>query len=79
MFKTSNFVYRYKKVCSGIEFKVKKIMSLNNESTPRPRGLGLNSKAPPINTIDIYGNPINLSNLLREYNGILIDFFRGTW
>ncbi|MFX1568752.1 MAG: hypothetical protein ACFFCV_10350 [Promethearchaeota archaeon] len=54
-------------------------MDIKNETTERPRGLGLHIKAPMIDTFDIYGNPINLKNLLKEYNGILIDFFRGTW
>ena len=54
-------------------------MDVKNEATQRPRGLGLHTKAPMIDTFDIYGNHINLGNLLKEYNGILIDFFRGTW
>jgi hypothetical protein len=54
-------------------------MVLNKEGMQRPRGLGLHVKAPQINTIDIYGNLVNLANLLKEYNGVIIDFFRGTW
>lgn len=49
------------------------------EETSRPKGLDLNTKAPLINTIDIYENPINLNNLLMAYNGVMIDFFRGNW
>ena len=54
-------------------------MSLNTDATQRPRGLGLHTKAPLISTIDIYGNSINLADLLKNHNGVLIDFFRGTW
>jgi len=51
----------------------------NEEEPPRPKGLQLNSNAPMIDTVDIYDNPINLNDLLRTYNGVLIDFFRGNW
>ncbi|MFX1451099.1 MAG: hypothetical protein ACFFCM_09670 [Promethearchaeota archaeon] len=54
-------------------------MNLSNDAVQRPRGLGLHTRAPPINTIDIYGNFINLTDLLKQHNGVLIDFFRGTW
>ena len=46
---------------------------------PRPRGINIHAKAPLINTFDIYGKPINLNNLLKTYNGVMIDFFRGNW
>lgn len=51
----------------------------NEEEPPRPKGLNLNTKAPLIDTIDIYENPINLIDLLKTYDGVLIDFFRGNW
>ena len=79
MFKTSNFVNNCNKYCIGIEIEVIHTMGLNKEETQRPRGLGLHTKAPMINTIDIYGKPINLTNLLKDHNGVIIDFFRGTW
>ena len=50
-----------------------------NEEPPRPSGLSENSIAPTFNTKDIYGKEINLVNLLEEYDGVLIDFFRGNW
>ena len=53
-------------------------MAINNDIV-RPRGLSLHSQAPPIKTIDIYYKPIDLADLLNKYNGVLIDFFRGTW
>ena len=46
---------------------------------PRPRGINIHAEAPLINTLDIYGKPINLNNLLKTYNGVMIDFFRGNW
>lgn len=79
MFKTSNFVNKCKKNCIGNEFEVKFTMGLNKEEIARPKGLGLHSKAPMINTVDIYGKSINLANFLETYNGVIIDFFRGTW
>ncbi|MFX1375505.1 MAG: hypothetical protein ACFFA0_06815 [Promethearchaeota archaeon] len=52
---------------------------MTDQELPRPKGIDINAKAPHIDTIDIYGNQINLYNLLNEYNGVLIDFFRGNW
>lgn len=52
---------------------------MNDEEPPRPEGIELNIKAPQINTVDIYDNEVNLYELLRAYNGVLIDFFRGNW
>jgi hypothetical protein len=54
-------------------------MNLQDDEMKKPRGLTLHSKAPMINTFDIYNNKINLNDLLKTYNGVLIDFFRGTW
>ena len=55
------------------------LTEINNEGPPRPKGLQINSKAPQIDTIDIYDNPIKLDDLLESFNGVLIDFFRGNW
>ncbi len=52
---------------------------MNNEELPRPNGIAISIKAPLINTVDIYGNHINLNDLLKDFNGVLIDFFRGNW
>jgi len=49
------------------------------EDPVRPKGLNIHTKAPLINTVDIYDKPINLNNLLKKYDGVLIDFFRGNW
>jgi len=53
--------------------------NMDNEEPPRPKGIDVNIKAPLINTVDIYDNAINLHELLNDFNGILIDFFRGNW
>lgn len=52
---------------------------MNDEEPPRPEGIDINLKAPHIDTVNIYDNPINLADLLKDYNGVLIDFFRGNW
>ena len=43
------------------------------------KGLKTGSKAPMIDTDDIHGNKINLTDVLQENHGLLIDFFRGAW
>ncbi|MFW9988237.1 MAG: hypothetical protein ACFFC3_06235 [Candidatus Odinarchaeota archaeon] len=52
-------------------------MVINNAT--RPKGLPLNSQGPIIKSLDIYGKPVDLDELLKIHNGVLIDFFRGTW
>jgi hypothetical protein len=55
------------------------MIDMNAEEPPRPKGLTIGSKAPMINTTDICDNEINLSELIKNYNGVMIDFFRGNW
>ena len=55
------------------------ILNSSEEAPPRPNGLQTFTKAPLIETADIYDNPINLKDLLKTYDGVLIDFFRGNW
>ena len=50
-----------------------------NEEPPRPDGLPVNSIAPNFDTKDVYGKIMNLENLLEQYDGVMIDFFRGNW
>jgi hypothetical protein len=52
---------------------------MNAEEPLRPKGLPIGSKAPTFNTVDIYENVINLDELLKNYDGVMIDFFRGNW
>jgi len=47
-------------------------------STPN-KGLPLGIKAPMIDTEDIDGDHLNLADLLKKYEGVLLDFFRGSW
>ncbi|MBY8992596.1 MAG: hypothetical protein KGD58_17760 [Candidatus Lokiarchaeota archaeon] len=47
-------------------------------STPN-KGLKVGTKAPLINTEDIDGENINLIELLKKFNGVLLDLFRGSW
>ena len=43
------------------------------------KGLQIGSKAPPIDTVDIYGKKIVMIEILQSHRGLLIDFFRGAW
>jgi hypothetical protein len=52
---------------------------MTEEEPLRPNGLPTGAIAPFIDTKDIDGNPVNLKNLLENYKGVLIDFFRGNW
>jgi hypothetical protein len=47
-------------------------------STPN-KGLTIGSKAPIIETKDVFDNDIKLADLLEKYNGVMIEFWRGTW
>lgn len=42
-------------------------------------GLQLGTKAPIININDIFDNKINLTEILQNYHGVVLDFFRGAW
>ena len=50
-----------------------------NKELPRPNGLSIGSLAPILKSLDINNNYISLVELLEVYNGILIDFFIGSW
>ncbi len=47
-------------------------------STPN-KGLQIGTKAPVIETEDIDRDTVNLIRLLEKHNGVLLDFFRGSW
>ena len=53
-------------------------MSEENISSPE-FGLLIGTIAPVINTKDVFENIINLTELLRDNHGIIVDFFRGAW
>lgn len=42
-------------------------------------GLTIGSKAPIIDTKDVFDNEINLNTLLEKNRGVMIDFWRGSW
>ena len=39
----------------------------------------IGDKAPNIDTIDVYNNPVKMERILKTHEGILIDFYRGIW
>jgi hypothetical protein len=47
-------------------------------STPN-KGLELGTRAPVIETEDIDGDNVNLIKLVDKHDGVLLDFFRGSW
>ena len=47
-------------------------------STPN-KGLTIGSKAPIIDTKDVFENEINLNKLLEKNRGVMIEFWRGSW
>ena len=55
------------------------MVNSNEEEPPRPTGIQIGTKALMIETSNINENPINLKNLLKTHDGVLIDFFRGSW
>lgn len=57
---------------------VNSIMTELHISTPN-KGLVLGTKAPLIDTEDIDGDSLNLTELLKKYKGVLLDLFRGSW
>jgi len=52
---------------------------MTKKESPIPEGLPINSRAPEITTFDVNGNELSLKKLLKDYRGVLIDFFRGNW
>jgi hypothetical protein len=42
-------------------------------------GLPLGILSPPFSASDVDGNTIVLESQLKEYKGIFLNFFRGSW
>ncbi len=81
-FKTKNTClnsYYYYLTIIKYDFKVVVMVNSNEEEPPRPTGIQIGTKALMIETSNINENPINLKNLLKTHDGVLIDFFRGSW
>ncbi len=41
--------------------------------------LPLDTNAPMIDTVDVFNNEINLTEILKENRGVIIDFHRAAW
>ncbi len=41
--------------------------------------LSIGTKAPMIDTIDVFDKAINLTNIAQENRGVIIEIFRGAW
>ena len=53
---------------------------MTEEHISNPKfGLPLGTKAPLINSNDIFEQNINMEDLLRDHHGLILDFFRGAW
>jgi hypothetical protein len=53
---------------------------MNGEQSSNPeKGLSEGTKAPVIDTNDVFEKKINSKDLYREYRGIILDFSRGAW
>ncbi|MHA1913136.1 MAG: hypothetical protein ACW986_01855 [Promethearchaeota archaeon] len=53
-------------------------MTEEHGSNPE-KGLHEGTKAPLLDTNDVFENKINSEDLYREYRGIVLDFSRGAW
>ena len=51
----------------------------DGETSNSEERLPLDTDAPIIDTIDVFNNKINLTEILKENNGAIIDFHRGAW
>ena len=51
----------------------------NGETSNSEERLPLDTDAPLIDTVDVFNNKINLTEILKENNGIIIDFHRAAW
>ena len=51
----------------------------DGETSNSEERLPLDTDAPLIDTVDVFNNKINLTEILKENNGIIIDFHRAAW
>ncbi len=51
----------------------------DGETSNSEERLLLNTDAPLIDTVDVFNNEINLTEILKEKNGVIIDFHRAAW
>ncbi len=51
----------------------------DGETSNSEERLLLDTDAPLIDTVDVFNNEINLTEILKENNGVIIDFHRAAW
>ncbi len=54
-------------------------MMSNKNNYAGDKGLSVGEKVPQFSITDGDGNKIDLSEILQNNKGLLIDFFRGVW
>ena len=52
---------------------------LTEHSSNNEKGLPVGTKAPLINTIDVFEKKISFTELYKEHRGVFLDFSRGAW
>ena len=51
----------------------------DGETSNSEERLPLDTKAPMVNTDDVFKNEINLTEILKDNHGVIIDFHRAAW
>ncbi|MCK4284844.1 MAG: hypothetical protein KAX18_01525 [Candidatus Lokiarchaeota archaeon] len=51
----------------------------DGETSNSEERLPLDTDAPMIDAVDVFKNRINLTEILRENHGVIIDFHRAAW
>jgi len=51
----------------------------DGETSNSEERLPIDADAPLIDTVDVFDNEINLTEILKENNGVIIDFHRAAW
>ncbi|MHA2035973.1 MAG: hypothetical protein ACW972_01360 [Promethearchaeota archaeon] len=51
----------------------------DGESSNSEERLPLDTTVPMIDTVDVFKNSINLTEILKENRGVIIDFHRAAW
>jgi hypothetical protein len=52
---------------------------MDNKDLAQPNGLPIGSIAPIFEAFDINNSKFNLLNSLKDYGGVLLDFFIASW
>ncbi|MHA2281927.1 MAG: hypothetical protein ACXAC5_13885 [Promethearchaeota archaeon] len=51
----------------------------DGESSNSEERLPIDTDVPVIKTIDVFENQVNLTEILKENRGVIIDFHRAAW